>query len=766
MAMTAWLEDLGRGDVSIAGGKGANLGEMLQGGLPVPPGFVVTVDAYRRFLEANRLVDALEIRGIDVDDPVALKQASQRLQELVRRVPIPDTVATPIVQTYRQLIHRNGDPSPLVAVRSSATVEDASASSFAGMFRSLLNVSGEEDLLEAVKACWASLYGGRALFYRVKNRVSAKDWAVAVVVQRMIPAEKSGVIFTAHPGTGDRDRIVIESAWGLGETVVGGQVEPDHFEVDKSSLEIRGRRPGQKSFALKQDPATGRTRRQDLSPDQAAAPSLDDGEVRQLARLARRDERLYGEPQDAEFAIHDGKVYLVQTRPITTLTEAAGPQAQVPVGGGELLAKGLGASPGRASGAVRILEDPKDGGRLRDGEILVAEMTTPDWVPLMKRAAAIVTESGGLTSHAAIVSRELGVPCVVGARDILALVNDGEIITVDGSSGAIVRGRAAPEGRPSPRPAAARATRQQIATGTRLYVNLAHTGGVEEVAAADVDGVGLLRAEFMILEALEGQHPRRLLERGRGSEFIDKLAASVEVLARAFHPRPITYRSMDFRSNEFRGLEGGEQFEPKEANPMIGYRGCARYIQEPDLFELELRMLSRVRGSFDNVHLMIPFVRTLSELRVCKEMIDRCGLTRQRGFKLWVMAEVPSVIHWIPAYADLGIDGVSIGSNDLTQLMLGVDRDSALLGSMYDERDEAVVDAIQRIVRRSRECGMTTSICGQAPSVYPEYAEMLVRAGIDSISVNPDTIERTRSNIAAAEQRLLLAAVRGETLSI
>jgi len=756
--LTAWFDEIGRDDVAAAGGKAANLGEMIRAGLPVPPGFVVTVDAYRRFLEESGLARELDeaLGQVDVDDPAALDRAAAELQRRVREASIPGDVAGAVAEAYRGFADR-GTPEPWVAVRSSATVEDAAQASFAGMFRTFLNVRGEEALLDAVRSCWSSLFGARVLFYRAKRNVGASEWLVAVAVQRMVNARVSGVMFTADPATGDRSRIVIESAWGLGEVVVGGQVEVDHFAVAKEDLRILERRIGHKAFVLVRDEATGGNRREDLPPEKADAPTLDDEQVRALAELGKRDEAHYGAPQDTEFAIEDGTIFLVQTRPITTLGGAR-EEAQVEAAKREVLVRGLGASPGSASGVVRILQSPREGARLRAGEVLVAPMTAPDWVPVMRRAAAIVTASGGMTSHAAIVSREMGVPCVVGARGALEKLRDGEEVTVDGSHGAIYRGRVEPrrQERTAPPPAA----RAAPVTATRLLVNLAGTARAAEIAAMEVEGIGLLRAEFMILEALEGQHPRLLLERGEGRRFVDRLAERIGQLARAFHPRPITYRSMDFRSNEFRGLEGGDRFEPREENPMIGYRGCFRYVHEPELFRLELEMLEAVRAETPNVHLMIPFVRTRWEFEACRRIVAESGLGRDRRLQLWVMAEVPSVVYWIPAYARAGVYGVSIGSNDLTQLMLGVDRDSDVLAPLYDERDEAVVDAIRTIIARSHEHGLKASICGQAPSVHPEYAEMLVRAGIDSISVNPDSIESARRHIAAAEQRLLLEAAR------
>jgi pyruvate,water dikinase len=409
-----------------------------------------------------------------------------------------------------------------------------------------------------------------------------------------------------------------------------------------------------------------------------------------------------------------------------------------------------------------VLRDPGEGAALRIGEILVAPMTNPDWLPTMRRAAAVVTDSGGATCHAAIAARELGVPAVVGTRIATARLGNGHLVTVDGDTGEVLGGDhtrstlAATTIAPVSVPAVA-----PEAIGTRLYVNLAMPDHAEQVAAGPVDGVGLLRAEFMLTDALGGRHPREVIARGEQEQFVAATSASLLRITEAFAPRPVVYRTIDLRSNEFRGLTGGERYEPVEHNPMIGYRGAYRYLREPDLFALELRVLAEVRERTPNLHLMLPFVRTRWELEACLELIDASPLGRHRGMHRWVMAEVPSVLHWMPAYVDLGVDGVSIGSNDLTQLVLGVDRDSEVCAELYDENDPAVLAAIRDIITTARQLRITSSLCGQAPSRYPGFVDHLVDAGITSVSVNPDAVLPARAAIAGAERRLLLARARG-----
>jgi pyruvate,water dikinase len=754
------LGELSRADVKLVGGKAANLGEMRKARLPVPQGFVVTTDAYRAFLKVNHLPAAIayRMRMLDVDDSAQLAAVSADLQDLVRRSPIPRTVEDAILAAYQQIGHSRARFHEYVAVRSSATVEDCERMSFAGMFESYLNISGEESLLEAVRNCWASQFSSRLLFYSARQNL-AEGALVGVVVQRMVNSDKAGVMFTVDPtGTGN-ESLLIEAAFGLGEVGVSGVVNPDRYVVEKATRCVVSSAVGSKSFMLTRDEVARSTKRIALENDKANAPVLTASELNTLVDLGIRAEQYYGSAQDVEWAIEGAEAYLVQARPITTLLSRPAANAQGTQARARVLVRGLGASPGSATGLVRVTS-PKDAALVLKGDIIVTTITTPDWVPVMRRAAAIVTDVGGMTSHAAIVSRELGIPGVVGTGNATAVLKTGQIVTVSATDGLVLEGTT-----PAQTPAAAASTshappRAGPVTGTRVYVNLGEPDRAAEVAAMDVDGIGLLRAEFMIVEALENRHPRRMLQDGHGEEFVARMAARLKVFGAAFGSRPVIYRAVDFRSNEFRNLEGAEEFEPVEANPMMGYRGCFRYTKEPDLFALELRALSEARREYPNLHLMLPFVRTLREFAECKQLIDASGLLANGGMQLWVMAEVPSVICWLPEYVKMGVTGVSIRSNDLTQLILGIDRDSERLAPIFDERDGAVLAAIRSIIEESHRLGITCSICGQAPSVHSDYADRLVEWGIDSVSVNPDVVDATRSRVASAEQRLLLRAAR------
>jgi pyruvate,water dikinase len=757
---------LGRDDVAYAGGKGANLGELTSAGLPVPDGFVVGAPAYAAFLAQTGLRERLAelLDDIDVEDTAALQAAGTAARELFDDTPIPEPLQREIRSAYQQLASE--DPQAPVAVRSSATAEDTAESSFAGMNETFLNIRGADAVIDAVRRCWRSLFGARTIYYRGVNGYGQADMDIAVVVQLQLASTRAGVMFTVNPATGERGELVIEGSFGLGEAVVSGSVSPDRYVVDKATLAIRRREVHHKELIIEYA-AEGGTQTRSLSEQEAVRPVLTDEEVVAVAGLGRRIEKHYGTPQDTEWAFDPaGELWMLQSRPITTLhDEAAASTAAAEPSVQTVLLRGLGGAPGSASGAARVLTSLADAASLKEGDVLVTHMTAPDWLPLMRRSEAIVTDSGGMTCHAAIVSRELGIPCVVGTGEATRKLRDGEIITVDATRGVVLEGARASEptqASPGEQAASAHGPAPAAVTATQILVNLSEPSQVERVKGLPVDGVGLLRAELMVLEALAGDHPRILLEEGRGEEFVSRMAEGLSTFAAGFAPRPVTYRTIDFRTNEFSGLRGGERFEPDEANPMIGYRGALRYTREPDIFGLELDALRKVWDAGQrNLHVMLPFVRSTRELRRCRELIAESGLLDRPGFELWVMAEVPSVLFNLEDYAALGVTGISIGSNDLTQLLLGADRDNEVLAETFDERDPAVTAYLSQLIPRARALGLRTSICGQAPSVHPEYAELLVRAGIDAISVSVDVLDRTRALVAAAEQRVLLDDARG-----
>lgn len=746
-----WFKEVGKKDIRLVGGKGANLGEMTQAQIPVPPGFIVTAHTYTRFLEQAGLRPTIQklLSPLDYNDSARLQKVSEEIKSLIRSTPVPQQIAAEIKKAYREL---GGGP---VAVRSSATAEDLADASFAGQQATFLNVVGEDEVVDAVRACWASLFEARAIFYRADKGFEHLEVAIAVPVQRMVQSFRSGVMFTLEPVTGDRSKIAIEALFGLGEAVVSGELTPDLYVLDKASLRILEKRVVNQERQLVRNPQAGAEDEVNIwlavPNDLRQQQKLSDEQIVALATIGKRVEEHYGFPQDIEWAEEGGELDILQTRPVTALAIAEA-ETEEAVETAPLLLSGSPASPGAALGPVRIVLSSSEIDRVKEGDVLVAEMTTPDFVPAMKRAAAIVTDRGGRTCHAAIVSRELGIPCVVGAGEATATLRTDQLVTVDGSQGKVYDGCAETRLAWAAQERARQAVMADIKTRTKVYVNLADPDLAEVVAARNADGVGLLRAEFMIAQI--GEHPQLAIDEGRSEEYIEKLADSLRKFASAFHPRPVVYRTNDFKTNEYRNLRGGEKYEQFEENPMIGYRGASRYIRDIDIFRLELEAIKRVRQDYNNLWVMIPFVRTPEELAGVREVMVREGLEPRQDFKLWMMAEVPSNALILDKFLDVGIDGISIGSNDLTQLILGIDRDNARFAAEFDERNEAVILALEQLIRTARRRGVTSSICGQAPSDYPDLTEKLVEWGITSISVNPDVIDKTRKIVADAEAKL------------
>jgi pyruvate,water dikinase len=748
-----WFREVGRDDLGIVGGKGANLGELTRAEIPVPPGFVVTADTYFRFIQLHGLeaVIKAELFNLDVHDSRALNDRAERIKRRIIDAPMPRHIASEIREAYAEL----GEGA--VAVRSSATAEDLPEASFAGQQSTFLNVVGGDNVVRAVQACWASLFEGRAIFYREEAGYDHTKVGLAVPVQRMVQSQKSGVMFTVEPVTSDPSRITIEAVYGLGEGIVSGEISPDLYMVNKESLQIIEKTvTPQPRMIARSDSSDGghegANAWRDVPEDLREAQKLTDSEIRELARIGRAVEEHYGSHQDIEWAYEDGKFYLTQARPVTTMRSGGDEEDDADTETAAVLLTGQPASPGVGVGIVRVVHDPRDIDIVKAGDVLVAEMTTPDFVPAMKRASAIVTERGGRTCHAAIVSRELGIPCVVGVGQATTNLAVDRQVTVDGSGGKIYDGRAEARLAWYERQKERYARASGLKTTTRLYVNLAEPELAEVIAKRNVDGVGLLRAEFIVAQI--GTHPRKFMQEGNGADYTRQLTDGIREFCRAFNPRPVVYRLTDFKTNEYANLRGGAEFEATEENPMIGYRGASRYIREPDIFKLEVDAIKAVRREFKNLYVMVPFVRTAAELKGVKQLLAEQGLVRGDDFKLWMMVEVPSNVIVLDRLIDVGIDGISIGSNDLTQLVLGIDRDSEALADTFDERNEAVMAAIQTAVSVARRRGITASICGQAPSVYPEVTEKLVEWGITSVSVSPDMIDRTREIIANAEVKL------------
>ena len=748
LKVITWFNEVTKNDIPLVGGKGANLGEMVHARLPVPQGFIVTADAYFKFLETTGLIDEIRrhLEALDIDDNKKLQEKSDLIKNRISSSPMPSDIASEIKRAYRKL------GEGLVAVRSSATAEDLPEASFAGQQSTFLNVQGENEVIAAVQGCWASLFEPRAIFYRHQQGFDRFKVGIAVPVQRMVQSEVSGVMFTVEPLTNDRTKIFIEAVYGLGEAIVSGAVTPDQYLLDKEEFKIIDKKIRKQEWQLVRNPKASPSKLE--ANIKIAAPEseqtmqkLGDEDIVALAKLGKMIEELYQFPQDIEWAKQNRELFIVQTRPVTTLKTREETKA-FPEIEAEAILTGIAASPGIAIGTVKIIPEASQLDKVKKGDILVAEMTTPDFVPAMKRAVAIVTDRGGRTAHAAIVSRELGIPCVVGTEVATKILSDSQEVTVDGSQGQVYAGRVAEEIKATP----AIVTGERIKTRTRVYVNLADPDLAEVVAARNVDGVGLLRSEFMIAQM--GNHPRFMLDEGRGEQFVERLTQGIDTFIKAFYPRPVVYRTTDFKTNEYRNLRGGDKYEQVEENPMLGYRGCSRYTHETEVLRLEIEAIKKVCQHHDNLYVMIPFVRFVDEMDKIKKIFVAEGLYQFPNFKLWMMAEVPSNVFLIDRFIDVGIDGISIGSNDLTQLILGIDRDNPKLAAQFNERNEAVLQAIERLIKISVNKGITSSICGQAPSVYPELTENLVRWGITSISVSPDMIDEARRLIAAAEAKL------------
>ncbi|MGF7060342.1 phosphoenolpyruvate synthase [Brassicibacter mesophilus] len=776
-----WFNEINKEDIPVVGGKGANLGELTVKGVNVPPGFCVTASAYSDFIEKSNLqYDIVNILNqLNVEDSAQLQAKSSEIRGLIIKANIPTEIENEIEKAYIEFSSKVNLENPQVAIRSSATAEDLPEASFAGQQDTYLHIGGIEEVMRHIKRCWASLWTARAIYYRQDQGFNHQEVSLSVVVQKMVNSRIAGVMFTANPITSDMGQIMINASWGLGEAVVSGIVTPDEYILDKGTLSVVEKNIAEKNtMVIKNIDDVGTVEikvGEYLGYEKVTSPCLNDLEVANLGRNGMLIEELYKAPQDIEWALDSDteQLYILQARPITTLKgEKSEMAAEERTEELKMLAKGLPASPGISSGKVRNIKDISEIERVQDGDILVTVMTNPDMVPAMRKAAAVVTDEGGRTCHAAIVSRELGIPCIVGAKKASEVLNEGLEVTVDATRGVVYKGKVLQEKQQAKneKTTAAAGFSEEIMsqlspiTATKIYMNLGEPEMIQRYKNLPFDGIGLMRTEF-IFTNLVGAHPMYLLRTGQGQLLIDKMAEGVTKVAQEIYPKPIVVRLSDFRTNEFRGLKGGDEVEPVEANPMIGWRGVSRYISNEyeEGFRLECRAIKKVREEFGltNVYVMLPFVRTTWELIKVKEIMVSEGLVQSNNFKIWIMAEVPSVVFEAEEFAQL-VDGFSIGSNDLTQLVMGADRDSGILNNMgyFDERNEAVKRAISILIKAAHKYGKTISICGQGPSQYPEFAEFLVQQGIDSMSVNPDTVGYTRRIVASAEQKIILKKLR------
>lgn len=769
MTNIAWFKDISKDNIALVGGKGANLGEMYNNRFPIPNGFMVTADAYKRFLDSTDLQPKINaiLEHLDVEDSEKLKNVSDKIQNLILSEEMPAEIKNDIKKAYENMninidlvnvpqktkdFIQAGRDFPFVAVRSSATAEDLPQYSFAGQQATYLNVRNTDNVIQAVQQCWASLYTARAIYYREKNNFEHQKVFIAVVVQKMVNSEKAGVIFSINPSTNNKDEIIIEAGFGFGDAVVSGAISPDMYVVDKNSLEVKDIKVNHKEFMFYRDPQTGRTNKRNLSLEKAKSQVLTNDEIRKLAKLAKKTETYYESPQDMEFSIEGGNIYLVQTRAITTqkkVSEASEKAEEITIEDGSEILSGIAAAPGVGRGKVRIVSGITDLNKVEKGDVLVAEMTNPDYVAAMERASAIVTNEGGQTSHAAIVSREMGIPAVVGTQKATELLKEGDMITVDGTNGKIYSGSKEIEVEEEEE---LPAVQEKTVTKIKSIVDLPDYA--EKAAMAGSDGVGLLRAEFLILK--DKEHPVYLIENNRREELVQNLVEGLTKIVSAFEDKPVWYRTLDAPTDEFRNLQGGES-EPKEDNPMMGWRSIRRDLDQPELLRAQLEAIKKVRSAgHDNLGLMIPLVSHVEQIRLVKAMLKEMGMD---SIEFGVMIETPASVQLIEDFCKEGIDFASIGSNDLTQFTLAVDRNNAKIQKLYDAMHPAVLKSIRHVIRICKRYKVKSSLCGQAGS-DPKMAKFLVDVGIDSIAVNSDAVARVRHTVAEEEKKLLLDAVR------
>ncbi|MEM4663089.1 MAG: aldolase/citrate lyase family protein [Candidatus Diapherotrites archaeon] len=888
MKNIVWFHEVRKNDIPLVGGKGANLGELASANFPVPSGFIITAKAYFKFIEETGIKKTIleKINSLNVDDTEQLKKVSAEIRELIKKTPMSDDLKREIIAEYLKLgKHRiawlTSSEQAYVAVRSSATAEDLPEASFAGQQETYLNVHGCQELLKAVKNCWASLFTARAIFYRKKKNFATEKVGIAVIVQNMVDSDKSGVMFTADP-TGDTTKMVIEACFGLGEAIVSGSITPDTYVVDKNTLKIIDKKIGYQKWMLKKDGE--KTRKIKLLPNKGAKQKITDDKIIELAKIGRQIEAHYKAPQDIEWAIEGSEIKILQSRAITTLSlkdklqSELKRRAELEKVENEILLDGLAASPGIVTGEVVVVPNISQIGKVKEGQILVTKMTNPDWVPIMKKSAAIVTDEGGTTCHAAIVSRELGIPCVVGTENATKILKDGMKVTVDGYKGNVYKGEvhlSIPEkttdkiiklqeideieeaiklelkseeeerfkvlckeevySRPKAglkgiaeqlkeREKVAREIEEEKSSiveikerinkikellkrseeerskikehkeeakeiiekfgylkaesmsekeikeeehmilnllaelAPKVKVNVALPEAAERAAQTGADGVGLLRAEHMITAS--GVHPAEYLRRNEFDKLVKVVHDGIEKVVSKFKGKPVWYRTFDARTDEFRNLEGGK-YEPHEDNPMLGWHGIRRDLDQKELLKAQFLAIKQLLDEgYSNIGIMLPFVHTAEQVREAKKIAEEVGLKREKGvLEFGVMIEVPSAALTIEDIIAEGIDFISFGTNDLTQLTLGIDRNNERIQKYFNEMHPSVLKLIKMVIEACKKAGVKTSICGQAAS-NPEMVRILVQYGIDSVSANIDSVKKIKAVVIEEEKRLLIESTK------
>ncbi|MFH1751734.1 MAG: phosphoenolpyruvate synthase [archaeon] len=780
--LVLWFREIRKDNLELAGGKGANLGEMTNEGFPVPSGFIVSSKSFDLFLEKNQLNERIQniLKQINYSEVKDLQERTEEIRELIKETPIPVKIVSEIKKAYERLGEKKlawltSSEECFVAVRSSATAEDLPTASFAGQQDTYLNIKGKENVVNAVRNCWASLYTARATYYRLKQGFTGHV-SIAVVIQKMVNSKVSGIMFTANP-TGDQSKLIIEAVYGLGEAIVGGAVTPDHYVIDKKSIRIESKQIAEQEWKLERK--EGRTVKSEVSKKEGEKQKLEDKLILNLAKIGRQIEAHYKMPQDIEWAIENNELFITQSRAITTLKK--GIEAKEKIDSlqheKEVILTGLAASPGIAGGKVKIVHNATELSKIEKGDILVTAMTTPDMVVAMEKAGAIITNSGGSTCHASIVSRELGIPCVVGTKNATKVLIENQEVTVDAVHGKVFDGiieeliekKLVPGKETEKTDLSTEAIEQKFHLNETelnqvmekiskpkilVKVNVALPEAAERAFKTQPDGVGLLRAEHMFTKT--GKHPYYLARQGKTDELVELIKKEVTLVVKWFKDKPVWYRTFDARTDEFANLEGGNE-EPKEDNPMLGWHGIRRAIDKPTLIKAEFKAIKELRSQgYKKLGVMLPFVQSVEELKQAKEIAKEVGLMQDSEFEFGVMIETPASIWIIDELIAEGINFVSFGTNDLTQLTLGVDRNNELIQKLFNELHPAVLREIEFVISKCLKAGVKTSICGQAAS-NPAMVEKLINFGINSVSANIDSVEKIRETVKKLE---MLKAVK------